>query len=100
MSNQPLTDKFLTNLRETYRASEPILDETMHEAMELDKFFTAFRFILEVSPKQAGEDRTTMLAWLERLHAHSDETIALLGSLLNLAKVANAVFAEHEEEGV
>ncbi len=53
MSNQPLTDEFLTNLRETYRASQPVLDETLHEASELSKFFTAFRYMLEVMPLHA-----------------------------------------------
>ncbi len=97
MSNQPLTDKFLTNLRETYRASQPVLDETMHEASELSKFFTAFRYMLEVSPKQPGEDRTVMVSWLTRLQTHLDSSYGLMGALLNLAKCANAVLTEHEE---
>ena|SRR2546421_12627322 len=97
MSNQHLTDQFLANLREAYSASQPVLDETLHEASELNKFFTAFRYMLEVTPKQTGEDRTVMISWLERLHTHLDASYGLMGSLLNLAKCANAVLSEHEE---
>jgi len=99
MSNQPLTDEFLTNLRETYRASQPVLDETLHEASELSKFFTAFRYMLEVMLRQSGVDYATMISWLERLQTHLDSSYGLMGALLNLAKVANAVMTEHEEEG-
>ncbi len=55
--------------------------------------------MLEVMPRQSGVDYATMISWLERLQTHLDSSYGLMGALLNLAKVANAVMTEHEEEG-
>ncbi len=95
--NTHLTDAWLQSVRDAFKASNPVMSDLLKEHDTLVKWFTIFKYALELSPDSSSEQSKLMLVRLDQLLAYMTESLGVITSLHGLSMSVNAVMSEHEE---